>query len=142
MLALDDSIKVGEKNFLKVRNFAKNLLASFNLGKDDVRVAAMSYSNSASMAFDFADTAGKSLSEIQDNVQAIAYTGGSTSRLDRALGLATSQLLLQSRSGPGIKKVQSVFLVFCYCILTRFFGHLPVSALFDGFLKWQLLLLL
>lgn len=105
LFALDDSSKVGEKNFLKVRNFVKNLLSSFRLDDGSTQVAAMSYSDSAYMGFSFAKAAGASLKEMEKIVQAIPYTGGSTSRLDKALDLAKTQLLLQSRTGPYVKKV-------------------------------------
>ena len=105
MFALDDSSKVGEKNFLKVRNFAKNLLSSLKFTEGTTEVAAMSYSDEANLAFGFDKGSGRTLTEIQDLVQAIPYTGKSSSRLDKAFSLATQQLLLKGRRGSGVKKV-------------------------------------
>lgn len=105
MFALDDSSKVGEKDFLKVRNFAKNLLSSFKFGEGTTEVAAMSYSDKANLAFGFDKGAGRSLKTVQELVQAIPYTGKSTSRLDKAFSLATQQLLLKGRRGSDVKKV-------------------------------------
>ena len=105
IFALDDSSKVGERNFLKVRNFFKNLMSSFKLDDGSTRVAAMSFSDTANIGFSFDKSAGRPLNEMQNLVQAIPYTGGSTSRLDKALNLATQQLLLKGRSGSDTKKV-------------------------------------
>ena len=105
MFALDDSSRVSEKNFLKVRNFAKNLLSSFSLDDGQTQVGAMSYSDNANLAFGFGKVAGKSLKEMQELVQAIPYTGKSESRLDKAFSLATQELLLKGRQGGGVKKV-------------------------------------
>ena len=109
MIALDDSKKVGEKDFLKVRNFAKKLLSSFKLDDGSTRVAAMSYSSKANLAFGFRKAKGSSLQEMQNFMQAIPYTGKSESRLDRAFDLATQQLLLTGRQGANIKKVVTAF---------------------------------
>ena len=111
MLILDDSAKVGEKNFLKVRNFAKVLLPLFKVKGDGTQVAAMTYSDKAKMAFGFDFMKGKTEKDVLDTIDSIPYTGGSTSRLDKALDLATTNLLLERQKRSNAKQVGKLIVI-------------------------------
>ena len=108
LLILDDSARVGPINFLKVKSFVNNLLGSFSVSKGFTHVAAMTYSDSAKTAFNFNDIRSYNLSDVRAAVDRIPYTGGSKSRLDKALELASSQALAsrgRARLSKDVKQV-------------------------------------
>ncbi|CAI9720129.1 Hypothetical predicted protein [Octopus vulgaris] len=51
MLVLDDSGSVGSKNFAKVKTFAQNIVKSFNIGRNKIRVGAITFSNKVKLQF-------------------------------------------------------------------------------------------
>ena len=77
-----------------MKDFAISLLPSFKVDIGKTRVSAITYSNTARNAFKFSDSNSQSLVNVQDRIRSIKYRGGSSSRLDKALDLATTHLLL------------------------------------------------
>ncbi|XP_036357280.1 von Willebrand factor-like isoform X3 [Octopus sinensis] len=51
MLVLDDSGSVGSKNFAKVKTFAQNIVKSFNIGRNKIRVGAITFSHKVKLQF-------------------------------------------------------------------------------------------
>ncbi len=109
LFIFDDSARVGPTNFRKVTSFANSLLGSFSIKNGATHVAAMSYSNTATVYYDFNAMRSMNASGIGSKIMTVPYTGGKSSRLDKALELAAQSVMTPSggaRSDPAVKKVR------------------------------------
>ena len=111
LLILDDSVKTGEENFRKSKDFSKAMLEWFSVDQNNTNVAVMSYSDIAELHMSFPipgrNTPSQNLYDVQGRIDSIPYKGGSTSRLDRALILASSDVFPEGKQSRNAKKVRN-----------------------------------
>ena len=108
---IDASGSIGPSNFLKILSFVAKIIDAFEIGPDKTHVGVISYSDNATIAFDFNEFKGNELTKknVIDKVNTITSTEGKT-RIDLALKLANSDLF--SKKGgmrPDKPKVLSSF---------------------------------
>ena len=105
MFVLDASGSVGSANFVRMKNFMKNVTSNFNIGEDRTRVGIIRYSTSASIILSLGSINNKNgLNTFIDN---IVYTSGSTAT-HLALNLLPAAFNT-SRTDQGIPRVAIVF---------------------------------
>ena len=91
---------------MKARSFAQKLLPSFSIGEGSTHVAAMTYSDTARSVFGFNDIKSKNASIVKSRLMSIPYSGGKSSRVDKALEFAQS--MLQSSGRANVNQVNQV----------------------------------
>ncbi|XP_047136671.1 collagen alpha-1(II) chain isoform X1 [Hydra vulgaris] len=113
LLVLDDSIKTGQENFKKSKDFSKAMLEWLSIDQNNTNVAVISYSDIAELHISFpvsgSDDPLQSLYDLQGKIDSIPYKGGSTSRLDRALSLASTRVFPEGKRTRNAKKVIILF---------------------------------
>ena len=93
---IDSSGSIGRRNYLKQKNFVKEVAKSFGLAADQSQAAMVLYSNSASVQARFGQYA--TTEEFAKAVDALPYERGLT-RIDRALELAATDIFPEARAG-------------------------------------------
>ena len=93
---IDSSGSIGRSNYLKQKNFVKQVAKSFGLAPDQSQAAMVLYSNSASVQARFGQYA--TTEEFAKAVDALPYERGLT-RIDRALDLAATEIFPEGRAG-------------------------------------------
>ena len=97
-------------SFKEIQKFVKKVVNAYKIGPDATHVAAISYSDDASVAFDFNTLKGKDLTKENVNklVDNINATKGKT-RIDLALRLAATEIYSEKGGQrPGRPKVRSI----------------------------------
>ena len=93
---LDDSQNTGADGFQQTKDFLKTMLEWFNVDSAGTNIAVMTYSNTARIQFNFPVTGSnfppQNLEDMQQRIDNIPYSGGSSSRLDKALEIAAAQV--------------------------------------------------
>ena len=93
---IDSSGSIGRRNYLKQKNFVKEVAKSFGLAPDQSQAAMVLYSNTASVQARFGQYA--STEEFAKAVDALPYERGQT-RIDRALDVAATDIFSEARAG-------------------------------------------
>ena len=93
---IDSSASIGRENYLKQKNFVKEVAKSFGLAPDQSQAAMVLYSSSASVQARFGQYA--TTEEFAKAVDALPYERGQT-RIDRALDLAATDIFPEARAG-------------------------------------------
>ena len=93
---IDSSGSIGRRNYLKQKDFVKEVAKSFGLSPSQSRAAMVLYSNSASVKARFGQFA--SAAEFSQAVDDLPYERGLT-RIDKALDLAATDIFPESRAG-------------------------------------------
>ena len=105
MFVLDSSGSIGSANFVRMKNFMKNVISNFDIGEDRTRVGIIRYAFSASIILSLGSINNKNgLNTFIDNIW---YTGGGTST-HSALNLL-STAFSTSRTDQAIPRVAIVF---------------------------------
>ncbi|CAI9720130.1 Hypothetical predicted protein [Octopus vulgaris] len=98
MLVLDDSSSVGSTNFKKVKRFAQNIVKSFNIGRNKIRVGAITFSGKVKLQFKMNKYYNKR--SLLRAISRIKYKHGGTNT-NRALDYLRTQSF---RRGAGDRK--------------------------------------
>ena len=77
-LILDSSWSIGERNWIRLINFAKILVEQFNVSRDGTHVAAMVYGNRPQMVLRFSDSESASQNDVARILDGLPYNGGRT----------------------------------------------------------------
>lgn len=93
---IDSSGSIGKTNYLKQKNFVKQVAKSFGLAPDQSQAAMVLYSNSASVQARFGQYA--TTDEFVKAVDGLPYERGLT-RIDKALDLAATEIFPEARAG-------------------------------------------
>lgn len=93
---IDSSGSIGRTNYLKQKNFVKQVAKSFGLAPDQSQAAMVLYSNSASVQARFGQYA--TTDEFVKAVDGLPYERGLT-RIDKALDLAATDIFPEARAG-------------------------------------------
>ena len=93
---IDSSTSIGRENYLKQKNFVKEVAKSFGLAPDQSQAAMVLYSDSASVQARFGQYA--TTEEFAKAVDALPYETGQT-RIDIALNLTATDIFPEARAG-------------------------------------------
>ena len=93
---IDSSGSIGRTNYLKEKNFVKEVARSFGVAPGQSQAAMVLYSNSASVKARFGQYA--SAEEFGQAVDALPYERGLT-RIDKALDVAATEIFPGARTG-------------------------------------------
>ena len=100
---LDSSASIGEPSYQKMKDFVKAIADSFIIGPGKALTAVIQYGTTATTAIRFNDH--MTNAGFNAAVDTLQYVGGET-RIDKALQLASSELLTErSGSRAGVAKV-------------------------------------
>ena len=78
VFVIDSSGSIGSNNFRKVKNFVKNVVGSFDISNNTVRVGLVQFSSSSVVEFDLLKYS--SANGVTTAVSALQYHGGGSKR--------------------------------------------------------------
>jgi len=126
VFVLDASGSIGADNFLKVKQFVKDVISAFDIGFDKTRVGIVVYSssNQVTRPFDLANYDNKT--QMLAAVDRIVYTTGST-RTDLGLDMMTNVSFTPQRGARPVTDVN-----------TTLYIHVKLTRLLCRFLSTKL----
>ena len=105
MFVLDASGSIGSTNFVRMKNFMKNVISNFNIGDNGTRVGIIRYASSASNILSLGSI--NNINGLNTFIDNIVYTSGGTAT-HSALKLLPAAFNT-SRTDQGIPRVAIVF---------------------------------
>ena len=102
MFILDGSGSIGTTNFEKVRQFTSNVVDSFTVGPDAVRVGVIKFSDKPKVEFNL--TKYETKADVQNKISKMEYLGGYTYS-DKALRVLAKEMTLRARWAEGIPTI-------------------------------------
>ena len=106
MFLLDESSSIGAKNFIKVKNFVKNIVSSFHIANDSVRVGVVTYSHYVNEAFNMKKY--NNLEALRRGIEHITYHKGLTYTSDGLNYLRKDSFKKQNGDRKGVPNIAIV----------------------------------
>lgn len=102
---LDSSSSVNDDNFIKQKEFVKNIIKQFPVGIDQTQAGIIKYGDKAETGINFFEFFTKV--DLFNAIDSLEHSKDSSSRLDLALKMARDELFDASRGarGDGVNKV-------------------------------------
>ena len=96
---LDSSSSVNDDNFIKQKEFVKNIIKQFPVGIDQTQAGIIKYGDKAETGINFFEFFTKV--DLFNAIDSLEHSKDSSSRLDLALKMARDELFYASRGARG-----------------------------------------
>merc|ERR1719192_121171 len=106
VFVLDSSASIGPNNWVKVKQFAKNMTAAWPVSPDDVQVGTIEYSEGVDLRFNLKDYS--TVAEVQAAIDALPLYGHTTNTASALKTLYTSMYTPETGARPDVLPVAIV----------------------------------